>query len=102
MSKHPHPRSKQSQAGAFHMQGGVVVAGRDPVLALLQTASGTALVPTAQIPDGWWQLHRDGVTRVLTQPTRPRQHKRPVLRRVRTRPAIRARRPRVLTLYGTP
>ena len=103
MSK--RPQSKQSHAGAFCVQGGVVVAGRDPIVSLLElpTPNGFVhdLLKTGELPDGWFVVCADGVTR---RPTGnvvppPRQHQRPVPRRVR--PAIRAQRS-VRTLHGSP
>lgn len=99
-------RHSKQMRGAFHVRGGVVVAGRDPIVSLLelQTPSGLVhdLLKTCELPDGWFVVCADGVTRRPTgnvpNAPPPRQHQRPVLRRIRS-PAIRAKR-QMLTLYG--
>ena len=53
-------------AAAFCVSGGRCVAGRDPLVSLLelQTPSGLVhdLLKTCELPDGWFVLCADGVT----------------------------------------
>jgi hypothetical protein len=103
-----HPQSKQARAAAFCVSGGEVCAGVHMPLVLLELPAASGGVAydlrrtSDQLPDGWYAFCRaDGVTRPLTHPTRQQhQHQRPVLRRIRAKPAIRAHRPRLSTLYG--
>jgi hypothetical protein len=106
-----HRQNKQP-VGAFRIHDGTIVDGRDQLPVLLQTADRQPecvvrprqrVLRTVELADGWYEVFRDGTVRgpvqsapdVPPSPTRGR----PVLRRIRSSPTIRAKRT-ILTLYG--
>ena len=99
------PAHKES-AGTFVIRNGRVVAGADPILALVEMAPNVFdLLFPREMPSGTYGLFADGITRRLAADSPPRTlvestnvERRRIAAR-RARPAIKARRP-VLTLYG--
>jgi hypothetical protein len=102
-------KNKQSPCGAFRIDDGTIVDGRDQLPVLLETDGVVRprqrVLHICELADGWYEVFRDGTVRgpVQSKPDLPPAptHARPVRRRMRSSPTIRAKRT-ILTLYGSP
>ena len=86
-----------ARTATFHVQGGVVSEGGDPLLHYVDRGGVFDLLRTCELPDGWYQFDTaSGVTRLIAHSddasgqqlltARPRQHRqRQSMRRSRTR-----------------
>jgi hypothetical protein len=68
MNMRRHQHSKQSPCGAFRIDDGTIVDGRDQLPVLLETSDGQLrprqrVLHICELADGWYEVFRDGTVR---------------------------------------